>query len=76
MHQIYNFVNIGNRPRAFVQLVDTIPHSAVGRAAGWTEYKEPMEKSVYDSEDNAVRAGQQRGMQIIDGKFPDVTLKF
>ena len=43
--------------------------------AGWTEYKEPIE-IVYDSEDKAVRAGQQRGMQIIDGKVPDVTLKF
>lgn len=44
--------------------------------AGWTEYKEPIEKFVYDSEDEAVRAGQQRGIQIIDGKVPDVTLKF
>ena len=47
-----------------------------GFGAGWTEYKEPIEKLVYDSEDEAVRAGQQRGMQIIDGKVPDVTLKF
>lgn len=44
--------------------------------AWWTEYKEPIEKLVYDSEEKAVRAGQQRGMQIIDGKVPDVTLKF
>ena len=44
--------------------------------AGWTEYKEPIEKLVYDSEDKAVRAGQQKGMQIIDGKVPDVALKF
>jgi hypothetical protein len=44
--------------------------------AGRTEYNEPIEKLVYDSEDKAVRAGQQRGMQIIDGKVPDVTLKF
>jgi hypothetical protein len=44
--------------------------------AGWTEYKEPIETLVYDFEDKAVLAGQQRGMQIIDGKVLDVTLKF